>query len=450
VTTLFFGPRKDQPTRHLAVLAGDNGGFRMTRACTGLPRVLPVRRRAEIVRRSLEERLNTILPEAMRETGIDMWLILCQEDDLDPVFTTLVPMDTWCPILQMLIFSDRGGDDGIERINLSMTDTGDLYRRVWDGRRHEDQWPLLRQVVMARGPRRIGINIGEVQWAAGGLTHNLYNRLVKLLPDDYIGRLVNAEPLATRWLATLSKYELSLFEHVVRVARGLIAECYSRRAVLPGVTTTEDLQWHYWQCCADLGLAPAFRPHFNLVRSEEARARYGPEDSVIRAGDMIHCDVGIRYLRLNSDHQQMAYVLRPGETSAPAGGRRLLAEANRLQQVFMSEFVRGHSGNELLAAILTRARREGIPNPKVYSHSLGLFLHEPGPLIGLPWEQERCPGRGDVRLEYGNCFTMELSVRGELPEWGGQEVVVALEEDVSFTQRGCVPIGGRQTEFYLI
>lgn len=100
--------------------------------------------------------------------------------------------------------------------------------------------------------------------------------------------------------------------------------------------------------------------------------------------------------------------------------------------------------------ILTRARNEDIPNPRVYSHSLGLFLHEPGPLIGLPWEQECCPGRGDVRLEYNNSFTMELSVVRSLAEWEGQEIRIGLEEAVVFTRDGCRPLDGRQTEFYLV
>ena len=108
------------------------------------------------------------------------------------------------------------------------------------------------------------------------------------------------------------------------------------------------------------------------------------------------------------------------------------------------------SGNELLNNILTRARASGIPNPKVYSHSLGLFLHEPGPLIGLPWEQEHCPGRGEVRLRYGNCFTMELSVRDRVPEWDDQEVTMSLEQDVAFTAEGCRPIDGRQIALHLI
>ena len=75
---------------------------------------------------------------------------------------------------------------------------------------------------------------------------------------------------------------------------------------------------------------------------------------------------------------------------------------------------------------------------------------QPNPLIGLPWEQERCPGRGDVALQYNNCFTMELAVSDAIPEWGGQEVRLSMEEDVAFTRAGCRPIDGRQTEFYLI
>jgi Xaa-Pro aminopeptidase len=416
----------------------------------GSPLVLPVRERADAVNRTLEERLESLLPLAMREAGLDMWLVICQEDDLDPVFTTLIPMDTWCPILQMLIFYDRGTKEGVERINLSMTNTKGLYDRPWNGRQMEEQWRLLAQIVEQRAPQRIGINTGAIQWAAGGLTHNLYSQLVEALPSRYVDRLESAEPLVTRWLSTLTDDEIGLYAHVVDVARHLIGACYSRGTIVPGVTTTQDLEWAYWQRCADLGLSLAFKPFFNLIRSGKAQEALGAEDTVIRPGDFIHCDVGIRYLRLNSDHQQIAYVLRPGETEAPAGARALLAEANRLQDIFMAAFEQGRSGNELLTDILSRARREGIPNPKVYSHSLGLFLHEPGPLIGLPWEQERCPGRGDVRLQVGNCFTMELSVCDSLPEWRGEEMRLPVEEDVAFTPTGCGVIQDRQTEFYLI
>jgi len=414
------------------------------------PSLLSMRERAGVIHQILKKRLETIMPIAMRETGFDMWLILCQEDNFDPAFTTLIPMDTWCPILQMLIFYDRGEEEGVEGINISGTNTYDLYDRPYTGQIEEEQWPLLRKIIECRDPKRIGINIGATQWAAGGLTHNLYTQLVEALPSKYVERLASAEPLATRWMATLTDNEVELYGHVGNVAHRLLAECYSRKAIIPGVTTTQDLQWYYWQRCADLGIRPSFRPGFYLTRNEAMRRKFGEDDRVIRPGDFVRSDVGIYYLRLHSDHQQWAYVLREGEDDAPEGIKRLMKEANRLQDVFMSEFKQGLTGNELLKNILTRARAQGIPNPKVYSHSLGLFLHEPGPLIGLPWEQERCEGRGDVRLEYNNSFTMELSIMDSFPEWDNQEIQMALEEDVVFTRDGCRLIDGRQTEFYLV
>jgi Xaa-Pro aminopeptidase len=409
---------------------------------------MPLRERAEVTRGVLRDRLDHLLPGLMAESGLDMWIVLCQEDDLDPVFRTLVPMDSWCPILQMLVFHRTPG--GLERMNLSMTDTGDLYDRPWRGREPAEQWRMLGELVRERNPQRIGINTGATQWAAGGLTHNLYLQLAETLGPELAVRLESAEDLVTRWLATLTEAQIGLLEHVVSVAHALLRECYSRRAIIPGVTTARDLEWHYWQRAADLGLEPSFKPFFVLVRRERQRQRFGPEDQAIRPGDVVHSDVGIRYLGLCSDHQQPAYVLGSGETEAPAGWRELLAQGNRLQDVFLNAFRAGLTGNELLRSILSRARAAGIPNPRVYSHSLGHLLHEPGPLIGLPWEQEACAGRGDVVLHPGYAFTMELCVAGPVPEWDGQEMTLGLEEDVVFTAEGCRVLDGRLTEFHLV
>ncbi len=415
----------------------------------GMPQILPVRQQAEVIRSILRKRLEAILPEAMREAGLDMWIILCQEDDYDPVFKTMVPLDTWAPILQMLIFYDPGPGKAIERINLSMTDTGDLYDRPWKGVRSEEQWAQLKGIIEARHPERIGINTGRVQWAAGGLTHNLYQQLLEAVPSA-AGKLVSAEKACEHWLMTLTPEELELLSHVARIAHEIIAECFHPRSITPGVSTTEDLEWAYWQRSLDLGLELSFKPFFRLIRSNAAKAIYPVEDKVIRRGDLLHCDVGIRYLRLDSDNQELAYVLRDGEVDPPPGLTRLLAEGNRLQRAFMDEFRLGLTGNDLLRNILASARQQGIPNPRVYSHSLGLYLHEPGPLIGLPWEQEKNPGRGDVHLSYNSCFTMELAVEDAIPEWDGQSVRLSLEQDVKFTERGCEPIDGIQTAFHLI
>ena len=414
------------------------------------PPIPPLREQARVIREILRKRLETILPTAMREAGFDMWVILCQEDDLDPVFVSMMPMDTWCPILQMLVLYDRGAGEGVERISIAMTNTGGLFEQPWKGHHHEEQWALLGRIIGERDPRRIGLNIGQVQWAAGGLTHNLFEQLVHALPGKYVDRLASAEPMATRWLATLTDEEVELHEHVVSVARRIIADCYSRGTIVPGETTAEDLEWQYWQRCANLGLEVSFRPFFNRVRRDTLKEQFGKDDRAIRPGDLIHCDCGIRYLRLSSDHQHWAYVRRPGETEAPEGLRRLLAQANRLQDIFRAEFCEGLTGNELLARILARAGDAKVPNPAVYSHSLGILLHEPGPLIGLPWEQKHCPGRGDVALRPNYAFTMELSVADAVPEWDGQKVCLSIEEDVVFTRNGCRVLGDRQTAFHLV
>jgi hypothetical protein len=217
------------------------------------------------------------------------------------------------------------------------------------------------------------------------------------------------------------------------------------------VSTPDDLRYYYWQRVADLGLDIAFSPSVSIRgRSPENRERYGPDDNIIRPGDLLHCDVGLIYMHYNTDHQELAYVLDVGETDAPEGLKNLMAEANRLQDVFVAEMETGLTGNQMLNNMLTRARAEGIPNPRIYSHSLGYFLHEPGPLIGLPWEQENNPGRGDVKLVPLSGFTVELSVTGPVPEWGGMDFRLPLEQDIIFLGDRAVFLDGRQTRFHLI
>ena len=411
--------------------------------------VLPLREQDRVIYKTLEERFAIILPAAMREAGIDMWVILCQEDDPDPVFRTMLPLNCWTPILQMLVFFDRG-EQGIERLNISMTDMQGLFDSPWKGRNYWEQWEFLAEVIRQRNPQKIGLNIGKIQWAAGGLTHNLYLQFMDAIDAEYRARIVDAEKVCTRWLMTFSENEKEVYQQVVSLAHQVMARCFSRQTITPGVTSTIDLEWAYWQLVHDLGLEVSFKPFFRIIRSNADQAKYPVADGIIRSGDMLHCDVGIRYLRLCSDHQELAYVLRPEETDAPAGIKNLLAQNNRLQQVFLNGFKRSLTGDQMLKNMLTEAQAQGIPGPKIYSHSLGLYLHEPGPLIGLPWEQGSNPGRGDVVLEYDSGFTMELSIEDVVPEWDNQLIRAGTEQDVLFTRTGCRAVDGLQTELHLI
>ena len=127
-----------------------------------------------------------------------------------------------------------------------------------------------------------------------------------------------------------------------------------------------------------------------------------------------------------------------------------MVEGNHLQDVFTGSWEIGLSGNQILNRALSRAREPAISKPKIYSHSLGHYLHEPGPLMGLPWEQGSIPGRGDVVMHPNTCYTVELSVTLPVPEWENEEVTFMLEQNAAITTDGVVYIDGRQTQFHLI
>jgi len=425
-------------------------------SAAGQVKVMNMRDRVATVNRIVGMRFDRLLPQAMRETGFDMWVIICNEDNLDPVFQTMIPYNTWTPITQILVLYDPGSGRPVERLNISRTNLQGLFKdawnaSAWDNEKKESQWDCLGRIVRERNPKVIGINEGEIQWAAGGLTVSLKNALVQAIGPQYASRLKSAEPLATRWLETLLPEELDVYGQVVAIAHDIVAETMSNAAITPGVTTIEDMNYYYWQKTVDRGLELAFMPSCTIRgRSPQDTEKWGKGDTTIRRGDLLHCDVGIRYLRYYSDHQEWAYVMRLGETDVPESFKKAMAEANRLQDSYTAEFKAGLSGDQILANILASARGKGIPKPRVYSHSIGYYLHEPGPLIGLPWEQVRNPGRGDVRLVDNSCFTAELSVNVPIPEWGGRELRMALEQDIAFTGGRAQFIDGRQSRFHVV
>jgi Xaa-Pro aminopeptidase len=385
-----------------------------------------------------------------------MWILACNEDNLEPIFETMMPFENWCPITQLLVLFDRGPAKGVERLNISRTDTQGLFTNAWDAaafdaKKGESQWECLGRMVRERAPKKIGLNEGEIQWAASGLTSVLKAKIAAAVGPQLAARFASAEPLATLWAETLTDNEIEIMERAQAVSHSIIAEMFSNAVVTPGLTTVDDLRYFYWQRVADLGLKVSFSPFVSIrARSAADREKFGKDDKIIRPGDLIHCDVGLKYMRWNSDAQEVAYVLKPGETDAPEPLNKLMAEANRLQDIYCAEFKAGLTGNELLGNMLKQARETGVPNPRIYSHSLGLFLHEPGPLIGLPWEQVNNVGRGDVKLVPMSCFTCELSVTAPVPLWGGMDFRLPIEQAVVFTGEKVVFLDGRQTAFHLI
>mgnify|MGYP000305453196 CR=1 FL=1 len=163
---------------------------------------------------------------------------------------------------------------------------------------------------------------------------------------------------------------------------------------------------------------------------------------------LLHVDLGIVYLRLNTDQQQHAYILRPGEKAPPAGLVAALAQANRLQDILTGNFKAGRSGNEVLALSRQQAIDEGI-KPSIYSHPLGFHGHAAGPAIGMWDAQQGVPATGDYPLYPDTAYSIELNAASHIPEWD-KEVRIMLEEDAFFDGKKTWYIDGRQREFLLI
>ena len=407
----------------------------------------------------LEERLKVNLPMLMRKHGVEMWVVTMREYNEDPVFRALVSPTTFAARRRTIyIFHDRGPDDGVERLALGGTSQGGAYEAVRatvtapDGRAAElwgkDQWDLFASMVRERDPANIAVNISHEHNFADGLAAGEWEQMEEALGPDLAARVVRKPLLAIDYLAMRVPSMTPVYRKMQAIVHEIIATAFSDVVIEPGRTTTADVVWWMRQRVHDLGLGSWFQPSVSVQRRGVSMA-----DSVapvIERGDVLHCDFGLVAMGMTTDTQHMAYVLREGETEAPAGLQRALANSNRLQDILLEETRVGRTGNEILASVLAKMRAEGL-NGTMYTHPIGDHGHGAGPLIGLWDYQTGVPGRGDPYVIPGMWFSTELQVTTPVPEWDGQPVRMAQEEEAEITADGEIRwMLRRQTELHLV
>jgi hypothetical protein len=418
-------------------------------------RILSVRDQADVIDQWLATRVETVLPMLMRRSGVDMWLIVSREYNEDPVIRTFLPA-TWHAARRttILMIYDAGDGQPLETLAVSRYAVGDTFKQAWDQERDGDQWQHLGKLIAERQPKSIAINHSETFAHADGISHTEYGLLMGVLSEELRSRVVSAENLAVGWLETRTADEMLVYPQICRIAHEILAEGLSDSVIQPGITTTNDVEWWYRERIRELKLNTWFHPSVSLDRAGQAEVDMKTaiatrhEDEVILPGDLLHVDFGITYLRLNTDTQQHAYVLKPGESDAPEALKRALARGNRMQDILTSHFVSGRSGNEILAATLAQAKKEGIA-ASVYTHPLGYHGHAAGPTIGMWDQQGGVPGGGDYPLYSNTVHSIELYAETDIAEWG-KAVRIKLEEDAYFDGEKTWYIDGRQKSFHLI
>ncbi len=423
------------------------------------PRLPSMREQAEVQQQWLKLRLERVLPELMRKHNVAMWLVICREYNEDPAFRSLTSPTVFAARRRtILVFHDRGLEQGVERLALGGGSNGGLYRvyrdpnvenrELWG----EGQWALLRKLVAERDPKTIALNISHTHAFSDGLSAGEWEKLQQSLGAEYLKRVVRAELLPLEYIETRLPEMLPTYKQMMEIVHWIIERAFSNAVIKPGKTTNQDVVWWMRQTVNDLGLGTWFQPTVRVQRKGSGIPSNLAEDApvVIERGDVLHCDFGITAMGLATDTQHMGYVLRRGENDAPEGIKQALLNTNRMQDILMERMKPGRTGNEVLADAIATMKAEKI-NGTFYTHPVGDHGHGAGPLIGLWDRQEGVPGRGDVKIKPNSWFSIELGARTPVAEWGGQELFVGQEEDAAIDAEGKISwVLPRQTKYHLV
>ncbi|MCU0374093.1 MAG: M24 family metallopeptidase [Chitinophagaceae bacterium] len=421
----------------------------------GWAQVLSPRQAAVVTDEITGERLNQLVPQLMDKHGYDMWILVCREYNEDPIVKTMLPA-TWLSARRrtILVFYRNSSGNIFEKLAIARYNIGDHIKSAWDWQRFPNQWDALADMIMQRNPRNIGLNFSTHHAHADGLTYTEHKELLEKLPQGYANRIKSAEPLAIGWLETRLPREMMYYEQVVQMTHTMIAEAFSEKVITPGITTTDDVVWWFRQYMVQHGLQTWFHPTVDVQRSDAGNREYQrsfserPKPELIQPGDLLHCDVGISWLGLHSDIQQLAYVLKPGETEVPGFLTTAFAKGLQLQDILTASFKLGRTGNEILKTALEKAKAAGI-NPSIYTHPIGMHGHAAGPTIGLWDMQGGVPGPGDYPLYPNTCYSIELNASVEVAQWN-KYIRIMLEENGCWDGEKFTYLNGRQKEIYTI
>ena len=419
-------------------------------SCFSQYTILSQKEQSQVIDDILDYRLNALLPILMEEHKIDCWVLISREYNEDPIIETMLPA-TWMAARRttMLVIFSRGKNNAPELLAISRYDVGKLFKRSWDPDAEPDQWKQLANVIQERNPTTIAVNKSEHEGIADGISSIELQNLQHALSEDYQNKIVSAEPLAIAWLETRVEPELQHLRAMCSITHNIIKEGFSAKVITPGLTDTDEVTWWFREKLKELKLDTWFHPSVSVQRKEpDAIFLKRPQPVTIMPGDLLHVDFGISYLRLNTDIQQHAYVMKTGETSAPTYLEEALSKGNKLQDILTQSFKEGRTGNEILASSREQAIEQGL-RPSIYTHPIGYHGHAAGTTIGMWDMQGGVPFDGEYKLHFHTAYSIELNTTVHISEWK-KDILVKLEENGIFGFKGFQYFDGRQTDLILI
>ncbi len=396
------------------------------------------RRRWEIMNQIRRDKFDYVLPRAMRDNGIDMWITVIKEGYADPLSPDLG--GGYCSGICYYAFTDRGGER-IERVAMGvggyLLERGGAYDRVTSDFD-------LKAFVAERDPQNIAVNMSHHIGAADGLSHRSYEHLLETLGEPYASRLVSGEKLISDFRSQRVASEIVAFGEAGDISRRIAERALSNEVITPGTTTLEEVAWWMNDRLFEQGLGSSFgMPSVYITgpRGIEATSN----ERIIQGGDLLMIDFGVGLMNFFTDVKRIAYVLKEGETAVPPGIQHAFDQGLKVREVLRRHIQAGPTAAEMLELLHQKLEEAGFAVMEVFNqptgvdateviigcHSVGNLGHGIGPSIA--WFN---PRRLQFQIRPTNLFSIELFAYTAAPEWQGAKVRIPLEDDAIVTERG--------------
>ena len=395
------------------------------------------RRRWERMCQIRAEKFDLVLPRAMRDNDLDMWIVVMREGLLDPMWEALGRgyVGDWA----YYVFTDQG--ERSERAALGVGGYKLEQCGVYD---HFGPASSLAAYVAERDPERIGVNMATSIGGADGLSHTSWLHLHEELGDPYADRLVSAERFVSDFRATRTASEIAAFAEAGEISREIAERAFSNEVITPGVTSLEDVAWWMLDQLLARGLDSSFdMPSVYLTGPNGIEAT--STDRIIQRGDLLMIDWGVGFLDFYTDMKRVAYVLRDGETEPPPGIRNAFERAMEVRDVMKAAIKPAPTAQDALDATWAAIETAGfnriefnrptddpaVTDVVIGPHSVGNWGHGFGPSLAF-----FNPTRLTYELRPGTLISVELFAYTANPEWNDAKVRIPLEDDAVVTERG--------------
>ncbi|MGE0462829.1 MAG: M24 family metallopeptidase [Vicinamibacterales bacterium] len=405
---------------------------------TSLPaQAQEARRRWEMQRQIRLDKFEQVLPRAMRDNKIDMWIVAVKENHYDPLWNDLGR--GYISGLGYYLFTDRG-DDRIERIALGpsgyMVEQSGAYDQILPASR-------LAELVKERDPSRIGVNMSDEIGPADGLSATMLAHLKKTLGEPYASRLVSAEKLVSDFRSRRVASEIVAFGEAAGIAIQLAERALSNQVIAPGKTTLEEVAWWLQDRLLERGLGSEFDMPSIYVTGPNGIVATST-DRIIQPGDVMMIDWGVQLMNFGTDVKRVAYVLKPGETTAPKSIQNAFDRAIAVRDVLKKAIKPGIRADETMKQMDAALAAAGYgviefnrPNKDdrtdvVYGfHPVGNTGHDIGPSM-TTWQ----PLQRTFVLRTQHIFSFEYFAYTPIPEWGGAKLRIPIEDDAILMEDG--------------